>query len=244
MIVNATSQIMDFRRAGLPVELYEPFLWEISSAVVLVLMAPLVGRAVRRWPLEGPDLWRSLAIHAALTIPFSALHVLSIFLIRTGIYMAAGESYHFFESGIGLTFIYEWRKDILSYVIFGAVYWGADWLARRRAEAEKPDSTGERIEVRDGGRTLFLAPADVLWLEAAGNYVEIHTAAAVHLVRGTLAAWEQKLTGLGFARIHRSRLVNRAHISALKPTGSGDFEVSLSSGATVLGSRRFRSALA
>jgi len=45
-------------------------------------------------------------------------------------------------------------------------------------------------------------------------------------------------------RVHRSRLVNRNKIDALKPTPSGDLEITLSGGRTVLGSRRYRAVLA
>jgi DNA-binding LytR/AlgR family response regulator len=43
--------------------------------------------------------------------------------------------------------------------------------------------------------------------------------------------------------VHRSRVVNRAKIAALKPTPSGDVEITLDDGRTMLGSRRYRSAL-
>jgi DNA-binding LytR/AlgR family response regulator len=44
-------------------------------------------------------------------------------------------------------------------------------------------------------------------------------------------------------RVHRSRLINRAHIAAIKPTPSGDVDITLSDGRTVTGSRRYRAAL-
>ena len=241
-IVNATSVLIEMRRLDLPVHPAEPFFWEISSALVLVLLVPLVARAVRRFPLEGPGIWTSLAVHLALTVPFSLLHIAGIFILRETGYAVLGGAYDFFSDGIWLTVLYEWRKDIVSYAIFAAVLVAAAWLEKRR-EAANAAPPPERIEVRDGGKTMFIAPADILFLEAAGNYVEIHTATARHLIRGTLAAWEQKLSGLGFVRIHRSRLVNKAHVLALQPTGSGDFEVSITEGRTLQGSRRFRANL-
>ncbi|MEX1251410.1 MAG: LytTR family DNA-binding domain-containing protein [Hyphomonas sp.] len=98
--------------------------------------------------------------------------------------------------------------------------------------------------MRGAGRTLLITPADILLLEAAGNYVEIHTAQAKHLIRGTLAAWEQKLASLGFVRIHRSRVANKAQVGALQPTASGDFEVTIAGGQSLQRSRRFRANLA
>lgn len=242
-IVNATSVLIERDRFGMPISPAEPFLWEFSSNVMLVLMVPLVGRAVRRWPLEGTGIWTSLAIHLGLTVPFSLVHVAGFYSIRQTVYALLGHSYDFFGGGVWLTFLYEWRKDVISYAIFVAVFTSALWLARHR-EAAGTSPLPERIEVRDSGRTLFIAPANILFLEAAGNYVEIHTAQAKYLIRGTLAAWEKKLAGLGFVRIHRSRVVNKAHVDALQPTGSGDFEVSLDGiGRTLLGSRRYRANL-
>ncbi len=76
-------------------------------------------------------------------------------------------------------------------------------------------------------------PAEIAWVEAAGNYVEIHVGGATHLARGTLASFEERLARAGFVRVHRSRLVNRARVASLKPTPSGDLEITLDDGRTV-----------
>ena len=135
-----------------------------------------------------------------------------------------------------------WLFPWLSYATIAATYWIFDYIAGRKAASAQPPAD-ERIEVRDGGGAVFLSPTDVTHVEAAGNYVEFHTAAKTHLVRGTLASWEARLVARGFIRVHRSRLVNRAKITALKPTPSGDMEITLSENRTVLGSRRYRAVL-
>lgn len=237
--VNATSDIMELQRNGSDVHWAAPVLWEGSSAVVIIALAPLIGLAMRRWPPRG-NLVRFALIHLGLTIPFALIHILFIFVIREAAYAAVGARYGFFDDGVGLTLLYEWRKDVLVYGAIAAAYW---WFLRR-AEQPPPERPGEdRIEIRDGASAIFLAPGDVLWVEAAGNYIEFHTASRSHLVRGTLAAWEARLAGKGFVRVHRSRLVNRARIASLKPTPSGDVEITLSDGRTLAGSRRYRDAL-
>lgn len=239
-VVNATSGIMEFRRAELDRHWAEPVTWELTSAIVIVAMAPLIGMAVRRWPFRGDNIVSSGIIHLGLTLPFSLGHVLAIWIMREAAYAAVGARYGFFDDGVGLTLLYEWRKDALVYGIIAFTYW---WF-RRQAEKPPAERPGEdRIEIRDGAAALFLAPGDVLWVEAAGNYVEFHTGARTHLVRGTLAAWEARLGARGFVRVHRSRLVNRARIAAIKPTPSGDVEITLSDGRTLSGSRRYRDAL-
>lgn len=235
--VNSTSGIIE----GAGDHWIEPVLWETSSAAIILATAPAIGWAVRRWPIRTDNLAMAGLIHLGLTIPFSLVHVLAIFVLREGAYAAVGARYGFFDDGVAITLIYEWRKDVLVYAAIAATYW---WF-QHQAERPPPERSGDqRIEIRDGGTAVFLPPADILFVEAAGNYIEFHTAARTHLVRGTLSAWETRLAERGFARVHRSRLVNRARIRALKPTPSGDVEITLDDGRTVLGSRRYRDALA
>ena len=238
--VNATSDIMEFQRVGASHRWWEAVLWETTSAIAIVSMAPFIGQAVRRWTPRTDNLVQTGLIHLGLTIPFAAVHILAIWASREGVYAALGQRYGFFDDGIALTALYEWRKDVLSYAAIAALYYAFQRFAERPAPARAND---ERIELRDGGASVFLPPADILFAEAAGNYVEFHTAAKMHLIRGTLASWEARLAPLGFVRIHRGRLVNRARIRALAPTPSGDVEITLDDGRTVAGSRRYREGL-
>jgi DNA-binding LytR/AlgR family response regulator len=113
----------------------------------------------------------------------------------------------------------------------------------RPTSGETAPATPSKIEVRDGSRTVWLDPADILWAEAAGNYVELHTTAGDLLHRTSLAALERELAPCGFARIHRSRLVRRAAVRAVETNASGDFDAVLTDGARLGGSRRYRSGL-
>jgi hypothetical protein len=186
---------------------------------------------------------RFALIHLGLTGPFALAHILVIFVTRETAYWAVGARYGFFDDGVAITLLYEWRKDVLVYAAIAATYWIFHYIAdRRRAAAQAPADA--RIEIRDGGAAVYLAPADVTHVEAAGNYVEFYTPARTHLVRGTLASWEARLVARGFVRVHRSRLVNRARIVSLKPTPSGDVEITLNDGRILSGSRRYRTDLA
>ncbi|UPT64349.1 MAG: LytTR family transcriptional regulator [Hyphomonadaceae bacterium JAD_PAG50586_4] len=209
---------------------------------MIVAMAPLIGMAVRRWPPTQDNLIRPGLIHFGLTIPFAIVHVAGIFMMRESIYWLAKAHYGFFDEGVGSVLFYEWRKDVLTYAVIAATYWIFDYIAARKP-IPAPNAGDDRIEIRDGATALFLAPVDILFVEAAGNYVEFHTAGRTHLVRATLAAWEARLTARGFVRVHRSRLVNRSNITAIKPTASGDVEITLKDGRTIAGSRRYRDAL-
>lgn len=237
--VNATSGIME----GAGDHWIEPVIWEGTSAIAIIGLAPFIGFAMRRWPPRTDNLPAFALIHLGLTIPFALAHVAFIFVVREATYWAAGARYGFFDGGVAITLLYEWRKDVLTYAAIGATYWMFDYIAARRQAAAAPASGDQRIEIRDGGGAVFLAPGEITHVEAAGNYVEFHTPTRTHLVRGTLASWEAQLTARGFTRVHRSRLVNRTRISAIKPTPSGDIEITLDTGAVLSGSRRYRDAL-
>lgn len=237
--VNATSGIIE----GAGDHWIEPVLWEGTSAMVIIAMAPLVGRAVAQWRPIPNNLLVPALVHLGLTVPFAAVHILFIWVLRESAYWTVGARYGFFDDGVAITALYEWRKDVLVYAAIAATYWVFQYIEERRQVAGAPGAD-ERIEVRDGGAAVFLAPSDITHVEAAGNYVEFHTAGKTHLVRGTLASWEARLVARGFIRVHRSRLVNRTKIAALKPTPSGDLEITLSDGRVVLGSRRYRAVLA
>lgn len=235
--VNATSGIIEHDGGHWAA----PMLWEGTSFIAMVAMAPAVGWAVQRWPFRRETWASSAVIHFGLTIPFGLVHILTIFVTREAAYWAVGQRYGFFDDGVAITMLYEWRKDVLVYAAFAATY----SVFQRRFDQRAATVTADtRIEVRDGGTAVFLAPSDITHVEAAGNYVEFHAMGKTHLVRGTLASWESQLTGRGFIRVHRSRLVNRAKIAALKPTPSGDLEITLDGGGVVLGSRRYRAVLA
>lgn len=65
------------------------------------------------------------------------------------------------------------------------------------------------------GAQLYLRAAEVHLVQAAGNYCEIHCGARVHLVRATLRHLQDLLRPFGFARVHRSRLVNLARVHSV-----------------------------
>jgi len=94
--------------------------------------------------------------------------------------------------------------------------------------------------VPDRGRTHVIACTDILWLEAADNYVVVHAAdGRAPLMRRTLAALLADL-GPAFVRTHRSAAVALAQVMALLPGERGDAEVLLRGGARAPCSRQQR----
>lgn len=101
----------------------------------------------------------------------------------------------------------------------------------------------ERIAVQTGKRVHLVRLTEIEWVEAAGNYVVLHTGSGRHLLRSTMRAMGHRLPADQFVRVHRSVWVNLDHVAHLKKLESGDFEVHLKSGKVLPGSRRFASAV-
>ena len=85
--------------------------------------------------------------------------------------------------------------------------------------------------------------ASIDWLEADDNYVHVHTANRVYLLRRTLQDLLSQLGEQRFARIHKSAAVNISAIASFTPLFKGDYEVSLRDGRTLRLSRRYKDAL-
>ena len=83
----------------------------------------------------------------------------------------------------------------------------------------------DRLVVKSGGRVFFLRTDDIVWIEAAGNYVRLHLGEDSHLFRETMNGMEARLDPRRFVRIHRSRIVNSDRIKELQPWFNGEYVV-------------------
>jgi len=101
----------------------------------------------------------------------------------------------------------------------------------------------DRIAVKGSGRVTIVKISDIDWIEAADNYVNLHTGKEAHLHRETMSALEQKLPPSKFLRISRSTVVNVDRIKELQPMFHGDYTVILQNGTKLSLSRGYRDAL-
>jgi two-component system LytT family response regulator len=101
----------------------------------------------------------------------------------------------------------------------------------------------ERINVRSVGRIEQIRVADILWIESAGNYVELHLAGRTVLHRITLNRLETLLAPEDFLRVHRGAIVRRGEIARLDSVGDGTYRLTLRCGATVAVSERYLGAV-
>ena len=236
-------------RLGSPHNLWEPTLWNVTSAVVGVAVLPLVRRGALLFRYRPVRPLTAAAAFVALALVYSALHIAGMGVLRELAYAIGGWSYTFPWSR---QIPYELRKDLFAYLVIAVIFWfaerpaGAAPVQVEPAAPKAADGPAAKPELwlRDGRSSVLIDASEIISVTSAGNYVEYElTGQRKHLIRATLQAEEARLAPFGMVRVHRSRLVNRKRIVALQWRPSGDFEVRLDTGETIPGSRRFKAAV-
>lgn len=96
---------------------------------------------------------------------------------------------------------------------------------------------------RSNGRITLIPVEELLWVEAARDYVRLHTADGAHLIRDTMANIENQLDSRSFVRVHRSTIVRVDSVREIKYDQEGRCLVLLSDGAERAASRTGRKRL-
>lgn len=93
------------------------------------------------------------------------------------------------------------------------------------APGRPPGGYPERISIHQSGRVEMVELSDVVWIEAADQYVMFHTDKSEHLMREPMAELEKKLDPTRFVRIHRSAMVALPHVRRFERDSSGTGKV-------------------
>ena len=97
-----------------------------------------------------------------------------------------------------------------------------------------------RMAIKAKGRILFIDAADVVAVEAKGNYVLLLHTSSSHLLRESISTLEEKLNLHGFVRIHRSVLVNAAFVEEIHPWCTGEYVLRVRGGREFTVSRTYK----
>jgi two-component system LytT family response regulator len=87
-----------------------------------------------------------------------------------------------------------------------------------------------KIAIKAKGRILFINPADVVAVQAEGNYVLLQRDSGSYLLRESISVMAEKLKPYGFIRIHRSVLVNTSFVEEIKPYPTGEYGLRVKGG--------------
>jgi len=118
--------------------------------------------------------------------------------------------------------------------------------ARERLAHEGPEAGRERLDrfvrsrrsevlaIPRDGRVDYVPHTDVVWVEAADQYVELHLVGGRReLLRASMAQLEKVLGEDTFLRVHRSALVALARVRRIETFATGTGELVLDDGTVV-----------
>ncbi|GAB4188756.1 MAG: LytTR family DNA-binding domain-containing protein [Wenzhouxiangellaceae bacterium] len=250
-VANVGVVWLEMERHSSDQPIWEPMVWEGSSAIMFLLLIPLMLQVLRWFPLNREHWRRSLLAHLGMTVPFTLLHVTGMVAIRELVYAWMGRGYDFGPWDSEL--FYEYLKDFRSYAYFLAIvtlyrliirrWQGEAEFLSQGAEESEPQPVSDRFLVKKLGREFLVRVEDIDWVESAGNYVNLHVGKRVYPLRETMTAIESRLQPQGFLRVHRSNIVNLERVSELLPLDSGDASLRLQDNQEVAVSRRYRKQL-
>jgi len=100
-----------------------------------------------------------------------------------------------------------------------------------------------RIAFKVKGRILFLELAEIVAVQAKGNYVSLQHRPNPYLLRESLSSMAEKLKPYGFIRIHRSVVVNISAVVEIQPLPTGEYRLSIKGGKEYLVTRTYKDSL-
>ena len=136
-----------------------PLTLELTSAAAALASVILIAIAVRV-ALEPQPWWRRLAVLAVGSLAYSGVHIALMTLFRMTLFKAAGGDYDFSFSEVP----YEYRKDLLAFVIIGVMFW---LLSRRQARPRR--LAVPRATPRRRPSTSATAPRSCAWRRARSS---------------------------------------------------------------------------
>ena len=107
----------------------------------------------------------------------------------------------------------------------------------------KPGQWRGQFEIKERGRLFTIPTHSLVYLEAEGNYVALHTESEKHLYRITMSALEQELNPEEFLRIHRSTFVNRHYVAECRYQNNNEYLFRMKSGHQLTSGRSYREAI-
>ncbi|WP_371189486.1 LytR/AlgR family response regulator transcription factor [Thalassotalea maritima] len=96
------------------------------------------------------------------------------------------------------------------------------------------------LAIKDVGETTLLPTKDIVCIDAAGDYMCVHTHSDTHILRKTMKELEELLDPRHFIRIHRSTIVNRNYIDKFGNNVNGEYYLILTNHKELKVSRSYK----
>jgi hypothetical protein len=256
--INAASDWTELSRdANNSTALWEPYLWEYSSALATALLVVPLIFSIRKLDTYsfGIRIW--LLWHFAFASLFSIAHVTLMVTFRELCYLLSDKEYNF--GPLAREFFYEYRKDIWGYITLITFYYiimfsyrrliGEASVLREHDADEQLHGAGgttlsstlpDNLLVKKLNREFLVKLSDVYWIEASGNYINLHTLKSTFPLRYTMKQFCENAGDKGFIRVHRSYAIQCTFINNIAFEESGDGIAVLLDGTKVAISRRYK----
>ena len=157
---------------------------------------------MRKYPWDWQTTKRSIGRYVVAAICYGALHISLMVIMRELVYSLT-ESHYQFANGFQqflFEFLYELRKDVWSFCFFVAIigiyrYMIAQWLGDAQSISNKSDnevdcqqseSLANILLVKKLGKEFLIKTKNIEWVEACGNYVNLHIANETYPMRITM----------------------------------------------------------
>ncbi|HMC98049.1 MAG TPA: LytTR family DNA-binding domain-containing protein [Flavobacteriales bacterium] len=102
----------------------------------------------------------------------------------------------------------------------------------------------EQFTIKEKGREHKVKVDDILFLRAEGNYLCLQLKDRHFLYRMTMNAVETELDPVRFLRIHRSYIVNTAHMRSTRYSGNNEFIFTMANNERIVSGRSYKEQIA
>jgi hypothetical protein len=213
---------------------------KLIIAVTGILASALLREVYRRFAQPGASVGAAIGIAAVTSAIVGAIwSAITAVLLGSSI----GEELHrlgaldggvprFGGAAYEMMVLFAWSLVYLAYTLTTD---SKDGLLRR-PPAAIPNR--ELVVSNDATRVLVTQPDEIDWVQAAGDYVRVHTGGRSVLLRGTMTRYETTL-GASYVRIHRSTIVNVARVRELVARPNREYLVVLRDGTRLRASRSY-----
>ncbi|MEW6990159.1 LytR/AlgR family response regulator transcription factor [Colwelliaceae bacterium 6441] len=107
-----------------------------------------------------------------------------------------------------------------------------------------PTSYCQELVIKNSdNERIFLPVKKIRWIDAAGDYMCVHTETETHIVRITMKKLESQLDERVFKRIHKSTLVNVNCIKSIRPLRNSESILELGGEVQLKVSRNYNTAI-
>lgn len=161
---------------------WEPFVWELSSVVVIGPLIILVTRFEDRFRVDARPRRRIFLAHAIGVLVFSTVHTTGMVLIRNLVYPMFGGHYNF--GNVFIKGFYELQKDVITYlVVLVAMFALREFRVRRAGELRAAELAAALSEARLQHLTTQIEPHFLFnSLNAISNRMHEDVAAADRMI--------------------------------------------------------------